>query len=127
MWPGYFAEENHIGYVTNGVHLPTWADASWQKLYKEVLGESYIDVQSDLNVWSKIENVADETIWNIKKELKHKLTEYLKVKVVEDMQRRQESPSLIINTIENFNENALIIGFARRFATYKRAHLYSII
>ena len=123
MWPGYFAEESHIGYVTNGVHLPTWADASWQKLYKEVLGENYIDVQSDLNVWSKIENVADETIWNIKKELKHKLTEYLKVKVVEDMQRRQESPSLIINTIENFNENALIIGFARRFATYKRAHL----
>ena len=123
MWPGYFAEENHIGYVTNGVHLPTWADSSWQRLYREVLGKDYVDVQSDPEVWAKINNVSDDTIWNIKKELKHKLTEYLKVKVVEDMQRRQESPSLIINTIENFNENALIIGFARRFATYKRAHL----
>ena len=109
--------------MTNGVHLPTWADSSWQRLYREVLGKDYVDVQSDPEVWAKINNVSDDTIWNIKKELKHKLTEYLKVKVVEDMQRRQESPSLIINTIENFNENALIIGFARRFATYKRAHL----
>ena len=123
MWPGYFAEENHIGYVTNGVHLPTWTDFSWQRLYREVLGKDYVDVQSDTKVWEKINNVADETVWNIKKDLKRRLTEYLKVKVVEDMQRRQESPSLIINTIENFNENALIIGFARRFATYKRAHL----
>ena len=123
MWPGYFAEENHIGYVTNGVHLPTWTDFSWQRLYREVLGKDYVDVQSDPNVWANINNVSDETIWNIKKDLKHRLTEFLKVKVVEDMQRRQESPSLIINTIENFNENALIIGFARRFATYKRAHL----
>lgn len=123
MWPGYFAEENHIGYVTNGVHLPTWADKRWQRLYKKVMGEDYIAKQSDEMMWSKMQNVSAKEIWDIRKELKHNLIEYLKVKIVEDMQRRSESPRLIIETVENLNENALIVGFARRFATYKRAHL----
>ena len=123
MWPGYFAEENHIGYVTNGVHLPTWTDRNWQRLYSEVFGENYIDNQSDPAVWEKIKDVKDEVIWDIRKKLKHNLIEFLKVKIAEDMQNRSESPRLILDTIENLNENALIIGFARRFATYKRAHL----
>ncbi|MCQ2308182.1 MAG: alpha-glucan family phosphorylase [Bacteroidales bacterium] len=123
MWPGYFAEENHIGYVTNGVHLPTWADKRWQRLYENVMGTNYLDNQSDEAMWAKIQDVPNEEIWNIRKELKHNLIEFLKVKVVEDMQRRSESPRLIIETVDNLNENALIIGFARRFATYKRAHL----
>ena len=123
MWPGYFAEENHIGYVTNGVHLPTWTDRNWQRLYSEVFGENYIDNQSDPAVWEKIKDVKDEVIWGIRKKLKHNLIEFLKVKIAEDMQNRSESPRLILDTIENLNENALIIGFARRFATYKRAHL----
>ena len=123
MWPGYFAEENHIGYVTNGVHLPTWTDRNWQRLYSEVFGENYIDNQSDPAVWEKIKDVKDEVIWGIRKKLKHNLIEFLKVKIADDMQNRSESPRLILDTIENLNENALIIGFARRFATYKRAHL----
>lgn len=123
MWPGYFAEENHIGYVTNGVHLPTWADKRWQRLYEKVMGENYLANQSDEAMWAKMQDVPNEDIWNIRKELKHNLIEFLKVKIVEDMQRRSESPRLIIETVENLNENALIIGFARRFATYKRAHL----
>lgn len=123
MWQGYFPEENHIGYVTNGVHLPTWADKRWQRLYNKVLGNDYFDRQSDEKLWAKIDNVPDEEIWNVRKELKHNLIEYLKVKVADDMQRRSESPRLVIETIENLDENALVVGFARRFATYKRAHL----
>ncbi len=123
MWPGYFAEENHIGYVTNGVHLPTWADKHWQRLYSKVLGEDYLANQSDPTVWEKIHNVPDKDFWEIRKELKHNLIEFIKVKMTDDMQRRSESPKLIIETVEKLNENALIIGFARRFATYKRAHL----
>ena len=123
MWPGYFAEENHIGYVTNGVHLPTWADKNWQRLYNKVLGEDYLANQSDPTVWEKIQNVPDKDFWKIRKELKHNLVEFIKVKITDDMQRRSESPKLIIETVEKLNENALIIGFARRFATYKRAHL----
>lgn len=123
MWPGYFAEENHIGYVTNGVHLPTWADKNWQRLYNKVLGDDYLDNQSDPTVWEKIQDVPSKVFWDIRKRLKHELIEFIKVKITDDMQRRSESPKLIMETVERLDENALIIGFARRFATYKRAHL----
>ena len=123
LWPGYFAEENHIGYVTNGVHLPTWSNRLWQRLYKETFGPDYLDSQSDVKMWEQINEVPDDKIWNIRKQLKHELIAYLSDKVKEDMRQRQESPKLIMQTVSNLNENALIVGFARRFATYKRAHL----
>ena len=123
LWPGYFAEENHIGYVTNGVHLPTWSNRLWQRLYKETFGSDYIDHQSDVKMWEQINEVPDEKIWDIRKQLKHELIAYLSGKIKEDMRQRQESPKLIMQTVNNLNENALIVGFARRFATYKRAHL----
>ncbi len=123
LWPGYFAEENHIGYVTNGVHLPTWSNRLWQRLYKETFGDDYIDNQSDEMMWKRINEVPDTAIWDIRKQLKHELIVYLSERIREDMRQRQESPKLIINTVNNLNNNALIIGFARRFATYKRAHL----
>ena len=123
LWPGYFAEENHIGYVTNGVHLPTWSHRLWQRLYKDTFGPEYIDHQSDVKMWERINEVPDEKIWNIRKQLKHELIAYLSEKIKEDMRQRQESPKLIMQTVNNLDENALIVGFARRFATYKRAHL----
>ena len=123
LWPGYFAEENHIGYVTNGVHLPTWSNRLWQRLYKETFGPDYIDNQSDVKMWEQINEVPDDKIWDIRKQLKHELIAYLSEKIKDDMRQRQESPKLIIQTVSNLNENALIVGFARRFATYKRAHL----
>ena len=123
LWPGYFAEENHIGYVTNGVHLPTWSNRLWQRLYKETFGPDYIDTQSDVKMWERIYEVPDEKIWDIRKQLKHELIAYLGDKIKEDMRQRQESPKLIMQTVNSLNENALIVGFARRFATYKRAHL----
>ncbi len=123
LWPGYFAEENHVGYVTNGVHLPTWSNPLWQRLFHETFGDNFIDNQSDEKVWEKIYQVPDEKIWNIRKQLKHKLFEYLAEQLKVDMRKRQESPKLIMKTVESLNENALVIGFARRFATYKRAHL----
>jgi len=123
LWPGYFAEENHIGYVTNGVHLPTWSNRLWQRLYKETFGPDYIDHQSDVKMWEQINEVPDAAIWDIRKQLKHDLIAYLGEKIKEDMRQRHESPKLILQTVNNLNENALIVGFARRFATYKRAHL----
>ena len=123
LWPGYFAEENHIGHVTNGVHLPTWSNRLWQRLYKLTFGPDYIDHQSDVNMWKQINDVPDAAIWDIRRQLKHELVAYLSEKIKEDMRQRQESPKLIMQTVNNLNENALIVGFARRFATYKRAHL----
>lgn len=123
LWPGYFAEENHIGYVTNGVHLPTWSDRKWQRLYRQTFGADFVEHQSDEKVWSKIYGVPDATIWNLRRQSKHELMAYLAEKIKEDMRKRQESPKLIMNTVNSLNENALVVGFARRFATYKRAHL----
>ncbi len=123
LWPGYFAEENHIGSVTNGVHLPTWADRRWQRLYKQTFGDDFVGNQSDVEMWERIHEVPDAEIWDIRKQLKHELIAYLGEKLKEDMRQRQESPKLILQTVNNLNENALIVGFARRFATYKRAHL----
>lgn len=123
LWPGYFAAENHIGSVTNGVHLPTWSNRLWQRLYADTFGVDYFDNQSDGKVWEKIYGVPDAKIWDIRKQLKHELIVYLVEKLKEDMRQRNESPKLIMQTVNNLNENALVLGFARRFATYKRAHL----
>lgn len=123
LWPGYYAEEIHIGSVTNGVHLPTWANTEWQKLYKKTLGLDYVRHQSDSKVWNAINDVSDGEIWTIRKTLKHNLIDFISKRIQNEMRARQDSPKLINKTIENLNEDALIIGFARRFATYKRAHL----
>lgn len=123
LWPGYFASENHVGSVTNGVHLPTWSHRLWQRLYAETFGADFVGQQSDEKVWEKIYGVPDAKIWEIRKQLKHELMACLEEKLKEDMRQRNESPKLVMQTVGSLNENALIIGFARRFATYKRAHL----
>ncbi len=105
LYPGYFPHELHIDHVTNGVHMPTWA------------------AQSIKNIWGKVDQVPDEEIWNIRKELKRNLISFLKERLKEDMTRRQESPNLVIKALDSLNEDTLLIGFARRFATYKRADL----
>jgi len=123
LYPGYFPDELHIGYVTNGVHYPTWTDASWQQLYHKYFTPGFEADQSNATHWSAIHKVKDEEIWNIRCQLKSELISYIKYRVKVDLTERQESPKLILKTIEALNDKALIIGFARRFATYKRAHL----
>ncbi len=123
MYPGYFPGELHIGHVTNGVHYGTWTSRIWRKLYESEFGEGFYDHQSEAKYWDKIQEVPADVIWNIRKELKKELFEFLKKRLTENMTRRQEAPQHIINTIDRLDENILTIGFARRFATYKRAHL----
>ncbi len=123
LYKGYFPDELYIDYVTNGVHYKTWTEKKWQQLYEKQFGENFLENQSDDKYWKNIYDVPDENIWNIRQSLKKRLIDYLKQRITDDLTRRQENPKLIINTIEAFNENALTIGFARRFATYKRANL----
>ncbi len=123
LYKGYFPEELHIGFVTNGVHYPTWAHKYCQELHYEVFGKDFLKNQSDPFLWNKINDVADEKIWDIRKKLKSEMINYIKIRIASDMTRRQENPRLIFNTLNSLNENALTIGFARRFATYKRAKL----
>ena len=123
IWEGYFPEELHVGYVTNGVHYQTWAAKSWQQLYQKEFGEGFLNNQSDRNYWKKIHNVPDVDIWNIRQNQRKELFEYLKSRILDNLTIRQENPKTIFDTLESFNDKALTIGFARRFATYKRAHL----
>ena len=116
-------EESHVGYVTNGVHLPTWCAKEWQTVYAKYLGKDYLHDQSNEAVWEKIYNVPDEVIWNTRVKLKNKLIDYIRARFRENWLRNQGDPSLVVSLLDKINPNALLIGFARRFATYKSAHL----
>ena len=123
IWKGYFPEENHVGYVTNGVHFATWCAKEWKSLYKEYFDDKFLSNMSDESYWKNIYNVPDEKIWLLRLQMKNKLADFLKKKCTEDWLNSQVNPSLGISTFSQFNPNALMIGFGRRFATYKRAHL----
>ncbi len=123
LYAGYYPNELHIGYVTNGVHYPTWTAKSWQQLYLKVFGEEFLSDQSNPEFWKKIHTVDDETVWNTKLKQKNQLSEYLLKRVYNDMTRRNENPKVMFKIREALPKNAMTLGFARRFATYKRALL----
>jgi starch phosphorylase len=123
IWKGYFPEENHVGYVTNGVHFPTWSATEWKQLYAKYFNENFLYDQSNERIWEAIYNVPDEEIWNTRMKMKHKLVDYIRKQFSETWLKNQGDPSLVVSLMEKINPNALLIGFGRRFATYKRAHL----
>ena len=123
IWKGYNWEESHVGYVTNGVHMPTWAASEWKELYEKTFGKEFFNNQSDTNYWAKIYDVADEDIWNLRMTMKNKFINFVRRDFREKWLKNQGDPSRIMSIVDKINPNALIIGFARRFATYKRAHL----
>jgi len=123
LYEGYYPQELHIGYVTNGVHYPTWTAKSWQLLYRQEFGEGFIEDQSNPKYWKNIHNISDEIIWKTKLKQKDQLTEYLVQRVYREMTYRNENPKLIFKIREAARPGAMTIGFARRFATYKRAYL----
>ena len=123
LYEGRFAEESHIGYVTNGVHYPTWAHKKWQTLHRRVFGEDFTKDSSNPLVWKKIEEVPDSEIWITKQELRQEMMAAIRSMLDEQMRTRNESPALIDATLRALRDDVLTIGFARRFATYKRAYL----
>jgi len=123
IWNGYYPEENHVGFVTNGVHFPTWAATEWKQLYGKYFDQNFMSDQSNQSIWEAIYNVDDEEIWKTRKGLKQKLVDYIRVQFRETWLKNQGDPSRVVSLLESIDSNALIIGFCRRFATYKRAHL----
>ena len=122
IWKGYFPEENHVGYVTNGVHFPTWCASEWQTLYNKYFDKNFMKDQSNPKIWEAIYNVPDEEIWNTRLALKNKLTNYIRNQFRDTWLKNQGDPSRVGSLMDKINPNALLIGFGRRFATYKRAH-----
>ena len=123
IWKGYFPEESHVGYVTNGVHFPTWAASEWKGLYGKYFDKNFMGDQSNQKIWEEIYNVSDEEVWNTRLALKHKLIDYIRKEFSKTWLKNQGDPSRIVSLLDKINPNALLIGFARRFATYNRAHL----
>lgn len=123
IWNGYYPEENHVGYVTNGVHLPTWTATEWRKVYDKYFDSSFMSDQSNESIWHSIYNVPDDEIWDTRMVLKNKLVTFIREKFTETWLKNQGDPSRVVSLLERINPNALMIGFCRRFATYKRAHL----
>ncbi len=123
IWKGYDWKESHVGYVTNGVHMPTWAASEWKEFYAENLGEQVFEHQSDPKAWEGIFKVSDDAIWDMRMKMKNKFINFVKRDFTAKWLANQGDPGAVMKIVDKFNPNALIIGFARRFATYKRAHL----
>ena len=123
LWQGYLPEELHIGHVTNGVHFPTWIAREWMQVFDKLNDEDIRKNQTQKESLKKIYELKDEEIWDIKQKLKSKMISHLKERFKLNWIERNENPKHIAEITEKLNDNALTIGFARRFATYKRAHL----
>ncbi len=123
LWPWRSAEEIPIGHITNGVHVPTWLAAQMRALYDRVLPSDWYRRTGEPGVWSGFESVTPGELWETHQALKNRLIVYAREEAVEQAKRRGE-PNAVIADLENvFDPQALTIGFARRFAPYKRADL----
>ena len=123
IWKGYYPEESHVGYVTNGVHMPTWASKEWQALYAKYFDKNFLSDQSNEKMWEDIYKVPDKVVWDLHNDLKKQLIEFIRQQFKDSWLKNQGDPSRVMSLMQKINPNALTIGFGRRFATYKRAHL----
>ena len=123
LWPGYFKNELHIGYVTNGVHFPTWTAANMRRLYARYFPEGFSNHVYNIPAWQKVYEIPDSELWEEKMNLKEKLINFIKQRYANPAQIRYDSPRQLLKVYGSIRPDILTIGFARRFATYKRAHL----
>ncbi len=123
MWPGYLPEELNVSYVTNGVHYPTWTAPEWKEIHKEVFGPEFQTHHYDKSCFNGIYDVPDAKIWSVRQALRAKLINAVKDIMKDASATAHYSPREIVKICKTLNPDILTIGFARRFATYKRATL----
>ena len=123
IWPNIAANEAPITYITNGIHTCSWIPQNIKDLYNEYLTPYWQDNIYNDEVWEKIENIPDEKLWNAHMERKRKLIDLVKKSTTKRLHRCGYSYQEIDKITSKLSENVLTIGFARRFATYKRATL----
>ncbi len=123
LWQGYFPDELHIGYVTNGVHHDTWTASEWKRLYAELMGNDYQTKQHLPETWKALSDADGEKIWENRQVLRKRLADHIIERTRMSWLTKHESPRYYLNVREKFSASHLTIGFARRFATYKRAQL----
>ena len=123
VWPHIAPSESPITYVTNGVHTCTWLAPKLKELYNKYLIPYWQDNIHEDNVWEKIKNIPDDKLWKVHTDRKVKLLALVKENVTRRLRREGVSYEEIMEITSKLNPEALTIGFARRFATYKRATL----
>jgi len=124
LWPGFRAEDGPIGSITNGVHMPTWVAPEMNALYRTHLGSDWTEHQEDAVYWKKAARISDRDLWDVKQGLKEKLVDFVRARESDRLERLGWSESRRKRAVEGLlDPNALTIGFARRFALYKRADL----
>ena len=123
MWPGYLPEELYVSYVTNGVHYPTWTAQEWKDIHEKVFGDEFKTHHYDKSCFEGIYKVPDEDVWNVRTRLRRKLIDEVKDRLSNPAATNHYSPKQIVTIKETLRDDVLTIGFARRFATYKRAYL----
>ena len=123
LYPGKTEDAVPIGHITNGVHVPTWLAPQMFRLYDRHLGSGWHEHSSEARIWEGIENVDDGELWETHLSLKSLLLEFVRRRAVKQAERRNEAPEILQRLATVFSPDALTIGFARRFATYKRADL----
>jgi glycogen phosphorylase len=127
MWTGLFPgkpeDEVPIGHITNGVHAPTWLAPQMFRLYDRHLGTGWHLRSSEAKIWEGIDNVDDGELWETHFNLKSRMIEFVRRRAVKQAEHRGETPAVLQQLERVLSPDALTIGFARRFATYKRANL----
>ncbi|MBZ5549121.1 MAG: alpha-glucan family phosphorylase [Acidobacteriia bacterium] len=127
MWtglsPGKHEDSVPIGHITNGVHVPSWLAPQMFRLYDRHLGAGWHLRSSEAKIWEGIENVDDGELWETHLNLKSRLVEFVRRRAVKQAMRRDEPAEVLQRLQRVLSQDALTIGFARRFATYKRANL----
>lgn len=123
LYPGRREDAVPIGHITNGVHVPSWLAPQMIRLYDRHLGTGWQEHGGEARIWEGIESVDDGELWETHLSLKAQLLEFVRQRAVEQADRRGESPETLQRLSRTLSPDALTIGFARRFATYKRANL----
>jgi len=123
LWPGVPEDEIPITYITNGVHFQSWISQEMEQLFERYLGPSWREQPAEQTVWRRVESIAAEELWNTHERRRERLVSFTRKKLHAQLQRRGASQAELESIEDALNPDALTIGFARRFATYKRATL----
>ena len=123
VWPNIAPDESPITYVTNGIHTCSWLSSNLKELYNEYLEPYWQDKIYKEDTWKKIKDIPDERLWKEHQARKEKLIEFVKASTFQRLRRNGYKYEEINEITSKLNPNALTIGFARRFATYKRGTL----
>ena len=123
LYPGASEEQVPIGHITNGIHVRTWLAPQMHQLYDRHLGPDWPDRCAEASCWQTIDTIEDGELWETHQTLKTQLIEVARLRAARCAERRGETPEFVNQVRHALSLDALTIGFARRFATYKRANL----